>query len=232
MPRADRGADPAFLASASRERQVGHEELAPAMVESEIVDGEDTHPQRHRRPDGVEVRVEGILGDRHVGDAHRHDAVRTPHEQQQGCLDREHLECAAPSDRVVALERLARGLHEQLEGREFGVDADLGRRPVLVGVLKAVSRVDLGLDLDGLCCSALDAQRLGLVAARLARCLHLHRAAQRVRVVLQRDRAQRAPAPDIHLDEAALDEPGGGHDRVLTSGAPARGTRRWRDAVP
>jgi hypothetical protein len=86
------------------------------------------------------------------------------------------------------------------------VDAELGDVRVLVGELKLVGRVDLGFELDGLDRRPRQAQRLRAVAA-LADGLHLKAAAERVRVVLQRDDALDDRGLRVDEHDAALQQP-------------------------
>ena len=69
--------------------------------------------------------------------------------------------------------------------------------------LELVRRVDLGVQLDGLRRRALEPQRLGVVGVVLPRGLDLQRAAQCVRVVLQRD----DPAPPTSSGRSAPARP-------------------------
>ena len=125
-------------------------------------------PRLHLRADRVQRDVERLLGDREVGDAHRHDALLAPDEERQRRLERQHLEHARAGERVVRLQVVGARVDERLERRELRVDAELDRVRVRLGIVELVGRVDLGLELDRLDRGALQPQRLRAVAAALA----------------------------------------------------------------
>ena len=56
---------------------------AAAVLEAEVVDVQHAQAEAHLRADRVQLRVERLLGDAKLGDAHRHDAVPAPHEQRE-----------------------------------------------------------------------------------------------------------------------------------------------------
>ncbi len=112
-------------------------------------------------------------------------------------------------ERVVRLQVVGARLDQLLEHRELRVDSERDGDRVRVRVVELLGRVDLRLELDRLDRRPLQPQRLGLVgAAAGARRLHLQRPRERVRVVLERDRAQDAARVRVDLDEAALEQAG------------------------
>ena len=156
---------------------------------------------------GLSAGVERLLGHGEVGDANGDDALLAPDEERQRRLQREDLEHARPRERVVRLERVRARMDEALERRQLRVDAESDGVGVARRVLEPVGGVDLGLELDRLDAGALEAERLRAIAALAAARLHLQRARERVRVVLERDHAQDPCGLRVDLDDPALQKP-------------------------
>jgi hypothetical protein len=95
---------------------------------------------------------------------------------------------------------------DRLQRCELRKDAELEGVRVLVRELELVRRVDFSVQLDRLNWRPLEAQDLGAIGAVRCRGLDLEAAAERVRVVLQRDHALHNRRVRVDEHEAALDE--------------------------
>lgn len=62
---------------------IDHVKMSALVAEAEIADMEDFKAKRDLGANRVEHAVEGLLGDREIGDAHRHHALLAPHEKRQ-----------------------------------------------------------------------------------------------------------------------------------------------------
>ena len=164
--------------------------VPPLLGVAEVVGGEHAQPEAHLGANGIERDVERLLGDRELGHAHRHDAAATPDEENERRHGRQDLERARGRLRGNRKQLAAGRVDQRLEHRELRRDAEIHRSGVAVGKLELVGGVDLGLELDALDRRALEPERLrALAGAVAAGALHLQRARQRVRIVLQRDNA-------------------------------------------
>lgn len=115
------------------------------MIEPEVVHRQHAHPERHLGADRVKRRVERLLGNAELSQAHRHHPVAAPHEQDQRPLDRRDLDLAGLGLAAVILELVAARVDDTLECGQLREDAQLGGDQVVLGELELVGRVNLGI---------------------------------------------------------------------------------------
>ena len=159
------------------------------------------------RADRVEGRVEGLLGDGEVGDAHGDDALLAPDEERQRRLQRQDLEHARAASASFAWSASARGWTRLSSAASCGWMPSATVSGLLAG---SSSRSVASISASSLIVSirrALEPERLRAIAALAAARLHLQRARQRVRVVLEGDHAQDPRGLRVDLDDAALEKP-------------------------
>ena len=117
---------------------------------------------------------------------------------------RDDLQRARAGQTVVRLDLAVRRIDDRFQRRELRVNAELGRRRVLIRKLQLIGRIDLDVELDRLDRRPGQPHRFRAVAA-LGQRLDLQRAAERVRVVLQRDDAQHRRSVRIDQHDAAFE---------------------------
>ena len=74
--------------------------MPPRCDVAQVVDGEHAQADAHLRADRIQVRIEGLLGDREIRDAHRRHAIAAPDEDHQRRFRRQDLERAAARVRI------------------------------------------------------------------------------------------------------------------------------------
>ena len=127
---------------------VGQRQGPTRAHQAEFVVGQHLEPEIDLRLERVEGEVEGLLGDRELGDGNGKDPAHPPHEQGQRSLDGQDLDDADPGQHLVGDHHGRGRVEHRLQGREGRQNPQAFRDPV--SCLELVGGVDLDAQLDGL----------------------------------------------------------------------------------